>query len=269
MRTIRTYFLLILTSTFFITHAQKAPKIDLTPWKLNIPEGAVTSFTGEKLFGYSEDIDIRDFMYNDLDDRSLVFYVSSAIKAKKSMAKTELKEQNSFGVDAGWTFEQGASLETTLKIDAVSKIDNNYSRVVFAQIGSKLRQGQQNLVGAKYRYFPPILKVYWDNGYIKLRSKRLVKESISGTDLLRVDSWIDDDGFTFKKQVGYDKFTLEIVVKEDKMEVILDGEKKVYSGDNYKKLGMFDNHFSVGCDPQGAEAGTTAKVKFYALEISH
>jgi hypothetical protein len=269
MKAIRTYCLLLLTSTFFITHAQKAPKIDLTPWKLTIPEGASTSFTGEKLFDYSENLDIQKYMYNDLDDRSLVFYVSPVIKAQKSMARTELKEQNSFGVDAGWTFKQGATLKSTLKMDGVSKKDNNYTRVVFAQIGCKIKQEQVTLIGATNRYVPAVLKIYWDNGYIKLRFKRIASPSISGNDLLKGKSWIDDDGFTFKNQVGFDKFTLQIVVKEGKMEVSVDGEKKVYSGDDYQKLGIFDNHFSVGCDPQGAEAGTSAKVKFYTLEVSH
>jgi len=269
MKRIRTYFLLLFTSATFITYGQKGPKIDLTSWKLTIPEGSATSFKGQKLLDYSENLDIQKFMFNDLNDRSLVFYVSPAVRAKKSMAKTELKEQNSFGGDAGWTFKQGATLKTVLKMDEVFKKDNNYSRVIFAQIGGRLKEEQVALAGAKDRNAPAILKVFWDNGYIKLRSKRIANPSISGNDLLKDESWIDDDGFTFKKQVGFDKFTLQIVIKEGKMEVSVDGEKKVYSGDNYEKWGIFDNYFNVGCNPQGDEAGTSAKVKFYTLEVSH
>jgi hypothetical protein len=270
MKNIKIYLLLLLFTSFtFSSHAQKLPKIDLTLWKLTIPEGSVTSFKGPKLLDYSENLDIQKYMFNDLNDRSLVFYVSSAIRDKKSAAKTELKEQNSFGGDAGWTFKIGAKFKTTLKMDDVSKKDNNYARVIFTQIGGRLKEGQVSLIGAKDRNAPAILKVFWDNGYVKLRSKRMANPSISGDDLLKDESWIDDDGFTFKKQVGFDKFTLQIEIKQGRMEVSVDGETKVYSGDSYEKWGIFDNYFNVGCNPQSEEKGTSARVKFYTLEVSH
>jgi hypothetical protein len=269
MKNIRIYLLLLFTSATYIIHAQKAPKIDLTLWKLTIPEGAVTSYKGAKLLDYSENLDIQKYMFNDYEDRSLVFSVTSSIRAKKSLAKTELKEQNSFGGDAGWTFKQGAALKTVLKMEEVSKKDNNYSRVIFAQIGGRLKEEQVSLIGAKDKNAPAILKVFWDNGFVKLRSKRIANPSISGNDLLKDESWIDDDGFTFKKQVGFDKFTLQIVIKDGKMEVSVDGEKKVFSGDTYEKWGVFDNYFNVGCNPQGEDPVTSAKVKFYSLEVTH
>ncbi|MGQ7945207.1 polysaccharide lyase family 7 protein [Flavobacterium sp. WC2509] len=269
MKKIRTYLLLLFTSASFISHAQKVAKIDLTLWKLTIPAGTVTTFKGQKLFDYSENLDIQKFMFNDLNDKSLVFFVNPSTKAKK----TELKEQNSFGGDAGWTFKQGASLKTVLKMGEVSKKDADYARVIFVQIGGRLKEEQVSLIGAKDKKAPSILKVYWDNGYVKLRSKRIANPSISGNDLLKEESWIDDDGFTFKKQVGFDKFTLQIVIKEGKMEVSVDGEKKVYSGDNYEKWGLFDNYFTVGCNPQSDttsdDAGASAKVKYYSLEVAH
>jgi hypothetical protein len=269
MKKIKIYLLVLFASTAFIGHAQKGPKIDLALWKLTIPEGAVTTYKGAKLLDYSENLDIQKYMFNDADNKALVFNVSSSIRAKKPLAKTELKEQNSFGGDAGWTFKQGAVLKTVLKMEEVSKKNDNYSRVIFAQIGGRLKEEQVSLIGAKDKNAPAILKIYWDNGFIKLRSKRIANPATTGNDLLKEESWIDDDGFTFKKQVGFDKFTLQIVIKEGKMEVSVDGEKKVYSGDNYDKWGVFDNYFTVGCNPQGEDAVSSAKVKFYSLEVSH
>jgi len=269
MKNIRIYLLLLFTGATFSIHAQKAPKIDLTPWKLTIPEGTVTSYKGQKLFDYSENLDIAKYMFNDLKDRSLVFYVSASVRAKKPTAKTELKEQNSFGGDAGWTFRQGAELKAVLKMDEVSKKDSDYARVIFTQIGGRLKEEQVPLIGAKDRNAPAVLKVFWDNGYVKLRSKKLIDPTTTGNDLLKDESWTDDDGFTFKKQVGFDKFTLEITIKEGKMEVSVDGEKKVYSGVTYEKWGVFDNYFNVGCNPQGEDALSSAKVKIYSLEVSH
>lgn len=252
-----------------IVRAQKAPKIDLTLWKLTIPEGSVTSYKAPKLLDYAENMEIRKFMFNDLEDRSLVFYAYPSIKSTRSFNKTDLKEQNSFGGDAGWTFKQGAKLKAVVKMGEISKKNDVNPRVIFAQIGGRLKEDQVSLIGAKDKNAPSILKVFWDNGYIKLRSKRIADPSITGNDLLKEDSWIDDDGYIFKKKVDGNKFTLKIEITDGKMEVSVDGETKVYSGDDYKNWGLFDNYFTVGCNLQGDVLGSFANVKFYTLDVSH
>jgi len=270
MKKIRTYLVLLFTSASLMSFAQKAPKIDLSLWRLTIPEGAVTTYKGPKLLDYAENLDIQKYMYNDLSDKSLVFFFTPALKpVGKPIMKTEIKEQNSFGGDAGWTFRNGAKLKTTLRMGDLSKKNNEYPRVIFLQIGGRLKEEQVSLIGAKDKTAPAILKVYWDNGFIKLRSKRPVNPKISGNDLLKDDNWIDDDGFTFKKSVGFDKFTLQISISEGKMEVSVDGEKKVYSGVNYENWGVFDNYFTVGCNPQTDDTAVRASVKYYSLELSH
>ncbi len=269
MKKIRTYLLLLLTSTTFLIHAQKAPKIDLLLWKLTIPEGSVTTFKAPKILDYAENRDIQKFMFNDLTDRSLVFYVYPSIKSKRSFNKTDLKEQNSFGGDASWTFKQGAKLKASLKMGDIYKKNDMHPRVIFAQIGGRLKEEQVNLIGAKDKTAPSILKVFWDNGYIKLRSKRLADPSITGVDVLKEDSWIDDDGYTFKNKVDFDKFNFQIEITDGKMEVSVNGEKKVYSGGDYKLWNAFDNYFTVGCNLQGDETGAYANVKFYSLDVSH
>lgn len=269
MKKIRTYLLLLLTSTTFLIHAQKAPKIDLTLWKLTIPEGSVTTFKAPKILDYAENIEIQKFMFNDLTDRSLVFYVYPSIKSKRSFNKTDLKEQNSFGGDASWSFKQGAKLKASLKMGDISKKNDTHPRVIFAQIGGRLKEDQVNLIGAKDKTAPSILKVFWDNGYVKLRSKRLADPSITGIDVLKEDSWIDDDGYTFKNKVGFDKFTFQIEITDGKMKVSVNGEDKVYSGSDYKLWNSFDNYFTVGCNLQGDETGAYANVKFYSLDVTH
>ncbi|MDQ5929491.1 MAG: hypothetical protein QG594_1270 [Bacteroidota bacterium] len=269
MKKITSYLLLLLTSTTFLIHAQKAPKIDLTLWKLTIPEGPVTTFKAPKILDYAENRDIQKFMFNDLTDRSLVFYVYPSIKSKRSFNKTDLKEQNSFGGDASWSFKQGAKLKASLKMGDIFKKNDTHPRVIFAQIGGRLKEDQVNLIGAKDRSAPSILKVFWDNGYVKLRSKRLADPSITGVDVLKEDSWIDDDGYTFKNKVDFDKFNFQIEITEGKMKVSVNGEDKVYSGGDYKLWGSFDNYFTVGCNLQGDETRAYANVKFYSLDVTH
>lgn len=269
MKKINSYFFVLFTCITLAGYAQKAPKIDLTLWKLTIPEGSVTSYKAPKILDYAENMEIQKFMFNDLTDRSLVFYAYPSIKSTRSFNKTDLKEQNSFGGDAGWTFKQGAKLKAVVKMGEISKKNDASPRVIFAQIGGRLKEDQVSLIGAKDKNAPSILKVFWDNGYVKLRSKRIADPSISGNDLLKEDSWIDDDGHTFKNKVNGDKFTLKIEISDGKMEVSVDGETKVYSGDDYKKWGLFDNYFTVGCNLQGDITGSYANVKFYSLDVTH
>ncbi|HSD07476.1 polysaccharide lyase family 7 protein [Flavobacterium sp.] len=271
MKKISIYLVVVLfTAVSFSSYGQKGPKIDFSQWRLVIPEGAVTSFKGQKLLDYSENLDIQKYMYNDPTDKSLVFFFTPALKpVGKPIMKTELKEQNAFGGDAGWTFRNGAKLKATLKMGDLSRKNNEYPRIIFLQIGGRLKEEQVNLIGAKDKNAPAILKVYWDNGYIKLRSKRPVNPKISGNDLLKDENWIDDDGFTFKNSVGFDKFTIQITISEGKMEVNVDGEKKVYSGINYENWGVFDNYFTIGCNPQTDDTAVRAAVKYYSVELSH
>jgi hypothetical protein len=269
VKKIKIHLLLLLASTTFMVHAQKAPKIDLTLWKLTIPEGSVTTYKAPKLLDYAENMDIRKFMYNDLEDRSLVFYVYPSIKSKRSFNKTDLKEQNSFGGDAGWSFKQGAKLKATVRMGDISKKNDQYPRVIFAQIGGRLKEEQVSLIGASDKNAPSILKVFWDNGYVKIRSKRLADPAITGNDVLKEDSWIDDDGYTFKNKVDFDKFTLQIEITDGKMKVSVNGEDKVYAGGDYKLWNSFDNYFTVGCNLQGDVTGAYANMKFYTLEVTH
>lgn len=264
-----THLLLLFTCVAFVGHAQKAPKIDLNLWKLTIPEGSVTTYKAPKILDYAENREIQKFMFNDLSDRSLVFYVYPSIKSKRSFNKTDLKEQNSFGGDAGWSFKQGAKLKATIKMGDIYKKNDTHPRVIFAQIGGRLKEDQVNLIGAKDKSAPSILKVFWDNGYVKLRSKRLADPSITGVDVLKEDSWIDDDGYTFKKKVDFDKFNFQVEISDGKMKVSVDGEDKVYSGSDYKLWNSFDNYFTVGCNLQGDETGAYANVKFYSLDVTH
>lgn len=270
MKKINTLYVVLFALITFSIQAQRTAKIDLSQWKLTIPEGNPDTFSGPILASYADNSAIQRFMFNDASDRSLVFYAFPTVKSMSSYSRTELKEQNSFGSEIGWTFKEGAKLKAVARMGSISKKNDKYPRVILVQIGSRLKDNQVNEIGAKDDNMPPFLKIYWDNGKIKLRSKKLSNTSISGTEALKEDSWIDDDGFAFKEKVAFDKFTIEIKVTENKMEVTLNNdETKVYSGYNYKKWGVVDSFFRAGCYLQSKEVGDFANVKYYSLEVSH
>ena len=74
-------------------------------------------------------------------------------------------------------------------------------------------------------------------------------------------------GFIF---VGNEKFTLEIMISDGKMEIILNEEESlVYDDIHIQKWGIFENYFKAGNYFQSREEGSYARVKYYALEVSH
>lgn len=270
MKKNNTICLVLFLFTTMVTQAQRTAKIDLSKWKLTVPEGSSSGYSGKDLANYSENSEVSRFMFDDTSDKSLVFYAFPSVKSKNSYSRTELKEQNSFGNSIGWSFREGAKLKAVARMGNISKINDKYPRVIIVQMGSRLNDSQVNAIGAKDEDFPPFLKVYWDNGRIKLRSKKLSKSSITGNEVYREENWVDDDGFAFKENVDFEKFTLTISIAQDKMEVQLNNkETKTYSGLDYKKWSDFENFFRAGCYLQSKQVGDFANVKFYSLEVSH
>jgi hypothetical protein len=92
----------------------------------------------------------------------------------------------------------------------------------------------------------------------------------SDTEILHTDAWGDDVGFNFNTTVGFEKFTLEIIASEGRMEVILnDEESYVYEGIHMRKWGVFENYFKAGNYLQAKEEGSFATVNYYDLSVTH
>jgi hypothetical protein len=173
--------------------------------------------------------------------------------------------------NVNWTFAQGGTFKATYAIEVVSKEkDCKYSKIIIAQIHGRLTNAQRDLISQKDNNAPPILKISWDNGKIRVKTKVLKDLKVSDTAILDVKAWTDDDGINFKEKVDFEKFTLEVKVSDGRMEVILNGnETLVYNDINIKKWGIFENYFKAGNYFQSNESDSFAKVKIYALEVSH
>ena len=127
------------------------------------------------------------------------------------------------------------------------------------------------MIGEDDNNAPPVLKIYWDkDGRVRVKTKKLKDLAISDTDMLKTSAWTDDKGHNFKTNVGKEKFTLEIIASEGRLEVILnDDESVVYENIHMQKWGVFENYFKAGNYLQTKAANSFAKVKYYDLEISH
>ena len=187
--------------------------------------------------------------------------------------RTELREQLVPGSNnTNWTFAQGGQMKGTLALDDASKdAAGNYHRTIIMQIHGRLTDEQRDLIGEDDNNAPPVLKIYWVNGTIRVKTKVLKNINASYEEMLSVDAWTDDDGRNFSKKVGLtEKFTLEIKASEGRLEVIMDGEESfVYEGIHMQKWGVFENYFKAGNYLVSKDEGSFARVKYYDLTVSH
>ena len=249
------------------------PDIDLNNWKVTLPIGDPTEVKPPEILNYATNEDLLPFMYNDSTDGSLVFYTyPGATTANSSHSRTELREQMVPGSNnTNWTFAQGGQMKGTLALDDISKdATGNYHRAIIMQIHGRLSNEQRDLIGEDDNNAPPVLKIYWYKGLVRVKTKVLKNLDATYEELLHTDAWGDDAGRNFKEYVGFEKFTLEIVASDGKMEVILNGnEKFVYNDIHMQKWGVFENYFKAGIYLSSKEEGAFARVKYYDLTVSH
>ena len=249
------------------------PKIDLNNWKVTLPIGDPTEVKPPEILDYATNDLLKEFMYNDSTDGSLVFYTyPGASTRNSSYSRTELREQMVPGSNnTNWTFAEGGRMKGTLKLDDVSvDSDGKTHRLMVMQIHGRLTNAQRDLIGEDDNNAPPMLKIYWEKEKIRVKTKELKDINASSTEMLHTDAWTDDDGHTFNETVGRDKFTLEIIASDGRMEVILnDSESKVYEGIHIEKWGVFENYFKAGNYLTTLDSGAFSKVKYYDLRVSH
>ena len=256
----------------------KLPEIDLSHWSVTTPavgkNGKPISVEPPAIMEYGTNEDLKPYMFNDSIKGALVFYAypSEATTANTKYSRSELREQMVPGDNnTNWTFAQGANMKGKLQMDEVSRgADGKYHKVIIMQIHGRLTNEQRDLIGQKDNNAPPILKIYWQNGKIRVKTKILKDLNAIGNDLLHEEMWDDDEGFNFEQEVGFKKFTLEVQVSEGKMVVILNNsEYKVYENVHMRKWGIFENYFKAGNYFQSRDEGAFARVNYYSLEVTH
>ena len=253
------------------------PNIDLTHWKVTIPtprkDGKAMEVSPPEIFDYANNDLLKEFMYNDSTDGSIVFYAyPNSTTANTKYSRSELREQMVSGSNSrNWTFKEGGRMKVKMSIPEVTKDENGKQhRIIIAQIHGRLTNEQKQLIGQKDNNAPPILKIYYDKGKIRVKTKVLKNHKATDLEILHKDAWGDDEGYNFDNPVGKKKFTLEIIVSEGRMEVILNGwQRAVYKGVDIDRWGIFENYFKVGNYFQSRDKGAYGKVKVYELEVSH
>ena len=272
------YLFTVFIAISAIAQAPQASKkkctIDLTNWKVTMPYGSPdpAEIEGAAVLDFEKDPEMNKYMYVDEKDGGLVFYATPGVTTENtSYARCELREQMVVGNDhKNWTFEQGGRMKGKLKIDAISKNKKNKDdKVVIMQIHGKLTEKDRARIKKKDHDAPPIMKISWYNGEIRLVSK-VLRKGKSGNDIYYKDSWTDAEPYVFPAKVGFNPFTLEIIAEKGKLSVILnDVYTKVYDSKDIKKWGVFENYFKAGTYLSSNQEDAFAKVKFYSLDVTH
>lgn len=251
----------------------KLPDIDLSNWKVTIPVGKPTEVEPPEILDYANNELLKKYMYNDSTRGALVFYaMPGQTTANTKYSRCELREQMVPGDNkVNWTFAQGGKLKGRLAVDEISRAKGGkYHKVIIMQIHGRLTNEQRDLIGQKDNNAPPVLKIYWQNGKVRVKTKKLKNINASETEILRTDSWTDDKGHTFEQEVGFRPFNLEVDVSEGKMKVTLNkSEIAVYDDIHMEKWGVFENYFKAGNYLQTRDQGAYAKVMYFDLEVSH
>ncbi|MEM6343523.1 MAG: polysaccharide lyase family 7 protein [Bacteroidota bacterium] len=249
------------------------PKIDLGNWKVTLPIGNPTEVSPPEILDYANNDVLKPFMYNDSTDGSIVFYTyPGATTANTSYSRTELREQMVAGSNStNWTFSEGGRMKGKLALEDISNDGSgDPHRTIIMQIHGRLTNEQRDLINENDNNAPPMLKIYWNKGRVRVKTKILKDLNATYEELLHTDAWGDDDGFFFDEYVGNEPFTLEVIASEGRMEVILnDNESKVYDDIHIQKWSVFENYFKAGNYLITLDEGAFAKVKYYELAVSH
>ncbi|MFY0625222.1 MAG: polysaccharide lyase family 7 protein [Reichenbachiella sp.] len=251
----------------------KLPNINLSHWKVTLPIENPKKVEPPEILEYATNKALMPFMYNDSTDGSLVFYTYPGGTTKNTKySRTELREQMDPGnYKKNWTFTEGGRMKGTIQMDDISKDANGkYHKTIIMQIHGRLSDEQKQLIGKDDNDAPPILKIYWQKGGIRVKTKVLRKKKVSDKDVLKKDMWIDDEGKYFKQLVGFEPFTLEVIASEGRLEVVLNGnESLVYESKDMERWSVFENYFKAGNYLGTRDEGAFAKVKFFDLTVEH
>jgi hypothetical protein len=265
-----------------VENTEEFADINFSNWKVTLPvdennNGSPDEYQPNQLVngGYRNITAVKPFMYDDVLDKSIVFYTfPSKTTSNSSFSRTELRELiNPTNSKINWTLDTGGEMKGRLKMMEISKDNTSSSRVfhrtIFMQIHGIISISDMNSYGFSSNNGPPLLKMYWEEGYVWAFKKSLVNETTSGTNLFNTSSSIWKDEKINMGYVGFDEFEFRIKASKGKLELQLNNEYPYIYEDISLAKWPFENYFKAGNYLQTTNLEAFAKVKYYKLTITH
>jgi hypothetical protein len=255
--------------------------INFTNWKVTLPvdennNGSPDEYQPSQLinFGYQTLAPVMPYMYDDESDASLMFYTFPDIStSNSSYSRTELRELiNVNSSNDNWTLLEGGEMVGRLKVQSVSEntqSSDDYHKVIVMQIHGIISPEDMDTHGFSSNNGPPLIKIYWKDGYVWSHKKSLIDEATSGDDLLETsnDTWTD-----IKVNLGYvgnNAFDFRITASDAKIEVQLNSDPPHIYEDISLDKWPYQNYFKAGNYLTTTDADAFSYVKYYSLNVTH
>ncbi|MCD2258133.1 polysaccharide lyase family 7 protein [Psychroserpens luteolus] len=255
--------------------------IDFSNWKVTLPidannNGSPDEYQPDELmnFGYQTLEPVQPFMYDDTIDSSLVFYTYPDVSTtNSSYSRTELRELiNPDNARENWTLLEGGEMIGRLKVSEVSQNNqssDDYHKVIVMQIHGIISEEDMDIHGFSSNNGPPLIKIYWKDGYVWSHKKSLIDEDTDGDDLLETsnNTWYDikvNLGY-----VGFDAFDFRISATDARIEIQLNNETPYVYQDISLDKWPYENYFKAGNYLTSTDENAFSYVKYYNLTITH
>ena len=255
--------------------------VDFTNWKITLPvddnnNGSPDEYQPNVLvdFGYQTLEPVKPYMYDDTEDSSLIFYTFPDVSTtNSSYSRTELRELiNPSNARENWTLLEGGEMIGRLKVDSVSEntqSSDDYHKVIVMQIHGIISIEDMNTHGFSSNNGPPLIKIYWKDGYVWCHKKSLIDESTDGDDLLETSNNTWSDIKENLGYVGFEAFNFRITASDAKIEVQLNDEDSFIYEDVSLDKWPYENYFKAGNYLTSIDGNAFSYVKYYNLEITH
>ena len=255
--------------------------INFSNWKVTLPvdlnnNGSPDEYQPNELqnFGYQNLTAVMPFMYDDTTDSSLVFYTYPDVSTtNSSYSRTELRELiNPNNSGDNWTLLEGGEMIGKLKVDAVSENNessDDYHKVIVMQIHGIISQEDMTAYGFSSNNGPPLIKIYWKDGFIWSHKKSLVNENTVGDDLLNTSSATWTDIKHNLGYVGFEAFDFRITASDARIEIQLNNDTPYIYEDVSLDKWPFENYFKAGNYLTSTNPSAFSYIKYYNLNVSH
>lgn len=255
--------------------------IDFSNWKITLPvdqnnNGSPDEYQPNMLvdFGYQTLEAVQPYLYDDVSDSSLVFYTFPDVStSNSSYSRTELRELiNTSNSRENWTLLEGGEMTGRLKVDSVSENDessDDYHKIIVMQIHGIISEEDMDTYGFSSNNGPPLIKIYWKDGFVWCHKKSLVDESTSGDDLYDVYNGTWDDIKVNLGYVGFEPFDFRITASDARIEVQLNQDEPFVYEDVSLDKWPFENYFKAGNYLTSTHVDAFSFVKYYNLNVTH
>ena len=263
-------FLLLGFSSLGIGQTKSLTEIDLWNWKLELPSGYKAS--DWELSNFQNDRFASPFFFYDVEKDAIVMkaFPSKGTSTAKYTRNTLREQMQPGSNDVNWTMKEGGVLEVDLELESISRSESGQShRTILLQVDGRTTAKQTKQLGLSKPASLPLLKIYWQDDYLKVVRKVLKDEGTAGDALLYKTSWKEDKGVHSKRKVGNDRVHVRLELKRGKIIVQIDDEKPIVYRDLSVAQWYFENYFTVGNYLQSKEDGCFSTVNYYKIKVSH